>query len=261
MVNDKNLKGNINKLLFYLNLLFFLIAIIVTTSVFLLANLLNLWEKNVNSSFIGYLLFLGLWGLGIFLQGRRLFKRNIISKNSNVLSEKVKSEDKVFENSLDESKAENPSFTLREYSSNEKIDLSSKGLSTVPDYFKNNSDLKALYLYGNKIENLPDFIGNLKSLEVLDLTGNELQQLPDSIGNLLNLKKLDLSFNKLTQLPDSIGKLVNLEILKLINNELTSLPDSIGELRNLREFYFLGNNIKELPDSIRNLKKLEVING
>ena len=68
-----------------------------------------------------------------------------------------------------------------------KLDLSSQGLSS-----------------------LPESIGNLTNLTELDLSKNQLKSLPESIGNLTNLTLLLLGDNKLNSLPESIGNLTNL---------------------------------------------------
>jgi Leucine-rich repeat (LRR) protein len=258
MPDKKNFK--LKKILFYLNLLVFLL-----TSIFLLANLLNSWEKNFNFSFIWYLLILVAWCAGVYFQGRWVFRRNKIKEDDSIASRDenkafIVSESPISENNLSKDSSEDLSYYSGDISNSERIVLKSKGLYEIPDYIKDFTGLKQLYLYGNKIKTLPDFICNLKDLELLDLTGNQLTELPETIGNLINLKKLNLSFNKLEKIPDSIGKLKNLQVLNLIHNELASLPNSIGELTNLRELYLMANKINGLPDSIIKLKNLEIIN-
>ena len=58
-----------------------------------------------------------------------------------------------------------------------------------------------LNLSGKGLSSLPPEIGNLTALKVLDLVNNELKELPSWIGNLTSLEMLDLSYNHLTELP------------------------------------------------------------
>ncbi|NEU81532.1 leucine-rich repeat domain-containing protein, partial [Nostoc sp. UIC 10630] len=59
-----------------------------------------------------------------------------------------------------------------------ELDLSNKGLTT-----------------------LPPKIGQLTNLQSLDLSENQLSSLPPKIGQLTNLQSLDLSENQLSSLP------------------------------------------------------------
>ena len=71
------------------------------------------------------------------------------------------------------------------------LDLSRKGLTT-----------------------LPREIGNLIGLTHLDLRNNQLTALPPGIGNLTSLTDLYLSNNLLAALPPEIGELTNLTELR-----------------------------------------------
>ena len=146
-------------------------------------------------------------------------------------------------------------------------------LYTLPDYVGSLTNLKVLYIYGDRrkyspirdgnpprymcLKVLPSSIGNLVNLKKLYLSGNELKTLPKSIGNLKNLKILDLSKNCLRALPESIGNLKNLKELSLHENYLETLPESIGNLKNLTELSPYENRLKTLPESIGNLENLK----
>lgn len=104
-----------------------------------------------------------------------------------------------------------------------------------------------LNLSGKGLTSLPDSLGELTDLRVLDLSANGLAVLPDVLGSLTGLRELDLSRNGLTSLPDFLGNLTNLEFLGLAGNGLTDLPDSLGNLTNLALLTHVGNLWASLP--------------
>jgi len=112
------------------------------------------------------------------------------------------------------------------------LDLSSQGLTKVPTYVFERTDLESLNLSHNT------------------LTG----ALPGEIRHLQNLKTLDLSNNKFTEVPAEIGQLKNLELLNLSNNLLTGLPYEIGNLSRLKVLNISGNTYSETDLSV--IKKL-----
>ncbi|KAL2515628.1 Plant intracellular Ras-group-related LRR protein 1 [Forsythia ovata] len=166
----------------------------------------------------------------------------------------------------------------------ERIDLSGRRLTLLPEEFGRFKSLVALNLSNNQLEAIPDSIAGLENLQELNLSGNLLESLPDSIGLLFNLKVLDVSgnkltaltdgichcrslvdldasFNKLTYLPTNIGyELVNLQRLSIHLNKLRSLPTSIGEMKSLRLLDVHFNELRGLPLSIGRLTNLEIIN-
>jgi len=101
-----------------------------------------------------------------------------------------------------------------------ELDLSKKGLTTLP----------------------PE-IGLLLNLLVLKLERNELRTLPPEIGNLTNLTHVHLNDNQLTTLPSGIVQLKNLTRLEIDGNQFTALPREIGELTNLEILSLKGNSI------------------
>ena len=108
------------------------------------------------------------------------------------------------------------------------LNLSSQGLTKVPTYVFERTDLESLNLSHNT------------------LTG----ALPGEIRHLQNLKTLDLSNNKFTGVPAEIGQLRNLELLNLSNNLLTGLPNELGNLSNLKVLDLSGNNYSEADLSV-----------
>ena len=93
---------------------------------------------------------------------------------------------------------------------------------------------------------LPPEIGQLRNLLALDLSRNRLTKLPPEIGQLTKLAKLYLDYNQLDCLPPEIGQLTNLEELYLYNNKLTHLPQEITQLTKLTKFSLYENRLSDL---------------
>ncbi|CAH9108046.1 unnamed protein product [Cuscuta europaea] len=141
------------------------------------------------------------------------------------------------------------------------LNLSTNQLEAIPDSISGLENLQELYLSNNLLESLPDSIGFLYNLKILDISSNKLAALPDSICECRSLVDLDASFNQLTYLPTNIGfGLVNLRRLAIFLNKLRSLPTSIGEMRSLHVLDVHFNELRGLPHSIGNLVGLEILN-
>ncbi|KAI1199140.1 hypothetical protein F5X97DRAFT_133768 [Nemania serpens] len=109
---------------------------------------------------------------------------------------------------------------------NPNVDLSSLGVTTIPDgpisrlaelalipsvdkdvpFEQVNPEL-GLYLSNNRLTRAPGAVFNLEYLTYLSLRNNKISELPPSISNLRNLRELNLSFNRLRYLP---GELLSL---------------------------------------------------
>ena len=143
------------------------------------------------------------------------------------------------------------------------LDLSYNQLTSLPETIAHLSNLTVLSLGSNRLTSLPDAIGQLTHLTTLDLSGNRLTSLPNAIGKLINLTTFNLGdvfgSNKLTSLPDAIGQLTNLTILSLSSNQLKSLPDTIAQLTNLTKLRLNRNHLTSLPNAITHLTNLTVL--
>ncbi|MFH1077740.1 MAG: leucine-rich repeat domain-containing protein [Patescibacteria group bacterium] len=101
---------------------------------------------------------------------------------------------------------------------------------------------KTLDLSNRGLTSIPMDVFDRTDLEVLILSGNMLTGAPQSqIGQLANLQTLDLSGNTLTGLPAELGKLSRLQTLNVSNNQLTGLPNELGNLTQLKTFDISGN--------------------
>jgi len=101
-----------------------------------------------------------------------------------------------------------------------KIDLSGKGLSTIPsDVFKR-TDIVELDVSRNSIKGaIQGEIRLLKNLKVLNASNNQMTGVPAEIGQLDNLEILDLSNNKITGLPLELSNLKGIRTINLSGND------------------------------------------
>ncbi|MEH2179068.1 COR domain-containing protein [Nostoc sp.] len=141
-----------------------------------------------------------------------------------------------------------------------KLDLSGKGLTTLPLEIVKLTNLQTLNLYNNQLSSLPAEIGQLTNLQTLNLVGNQLSSLPPEFGQLTNLQTLYLNSNQLSSLPPEFGQLTNLQFLYLGSNQLSSLPLEFGQLTKLQTLYLYNNQLSSLPPEFGQLIKLQILN-
>jgi Leucine-rich repeat (LRR) protein/GTPase SAR1 family protein len=138
-----------------------------------------------------------------------------------------------------------------------ELDLSSMGLTEVPEAIGSLTQLQSLNLSNNQLTELPEAIASLTELQTLKFFNNQLTQLSAVVASLTKLQTLHLFGNQLTQLPEAIASLTQLQTLDLSKNRLTELPASISFLTQLRSLDLFGNQLTELPSSISALTQLQ----
>jgi internalin A len=141
----------------------------------------------------------------------------------------------------------------------EVLDLSGKGLRSLPPEIEKLKKLRSLDLRFNPLNTLPPEIGQLTNLEVLYLWKNPLKDLPAEIGQLTNLRFLTLKFNLLSTLPAEIVKFIKLKSFHEWNRPLDTFPSEILQLTNLKSLDLSGNQISALPYEILQLANLQSI--
>ncbi|MDJ0800104.1 MAG: COR domain-containing protein [Calothrix sp. MO_167.B12] len=140
-----------------------------------------------------------------------------------------------------------------------RLDLSHRGLTSLPPEIGQFTNLQSLDLSGNKLSSLPGEFGQLTNLQVLDLRRNQLSSLPGEFGQLTNLQVLDLRRNQLSSLPGEFVQLTDLQSLDFSDNQLSNLPREIGQLTNLQTLYLSENQLSNLPGEIGKLTSLQTL--
>ncbi|XP_019642608.1 PREDICTED: uncharacterized protein LOC109483910 [Branchiostoma belcheri] len=136
------------------------------------------------------------------------------------------------------------------------IDLSDKGLTSVPAEVFDIRDVEHLVLSNNRLKSIPEEIGQLQKLQRLELDNNLLTQLPQAITTLPNLQVIDLSDNKLETLPDGFSRLKQLRDLYIQYNAFKEIPEEVWSLHLIKFLDIGGNPLKCLPDKISQLTGL-----
>lgn len=112
--------------------------------------------------------------------------------------------------------------------SDSSIDLSGTGLTSVPKYVFERTEIETLNLSQNSLSgSLPAEVRHLKNLRVLNLSENNFTGVPAEIGQLQNLEVLDLSGNPITGLPHELANLKKLKILDLRGTTYSTLDLNI----------------------------------
>jgi len=132
----------------------------------------------------------------------------------------------------------------------EKLDLSNKGITELPNEIGLLTNLKLLDLSYNEIEEIPESICNLKNLEAVYLLRNNVSKLPAEIGQLGKLKKLDISYNPIVKLPQGLGGCSDLDFLDASYCELRSLPIELNQLYNLKTLNLEENPLEFPPQKV-----------
>lgn len=100
------------------------------------------------------------------------------------------------------------------------VDLSGRGLNSIPNSIFNKTNTEELNVSNNSLTgSIQSQIGQLTKLRILNVSNNMMTGIPAEIGQLKDLQILDLSNNKLTGLPNELGNLTNLKILNLSGNQ------------------------------------------
>lgn len=103
---------------------------------------------------------------------------------------------------------------------NNALDLSNRGLTSIPSYVFSETNLEELNVSHNHLTGaIQAEIRHLGNLRVLNASHNSMTGVPAEIGQLQNLRVLDLSYNQLTGLPQELGNLKNLTTLNLAGNQ------------------------------------------
>lgn len=95
-----------------------------------------------------------------------------------------------------------------------------KRYKSIKKAIKNKSDVVVLDLSSKGLKSIPSEVFELDNLKVLILVDNEISSLPGDIQRLHNLERLELMKNKLKALPIELTQLKKLERLNVAYNEI-----------------------------------------
>ena len=135
------------------------------------------------------------------------------------------------------------------------IKVANNGLTSLPSYFADFTNLRSLFMASNNLTKLPKLVTRMAALETLDISFNKIAELPNigqatalerllvtnnelkgpldaSFRALINLKELDVRFNGITNI-DHLTELPRLETLNIGHNGLSAFSGSFPALRSL----------------------------
>lgn len=138
-----------------------------------------------------------------------------------------------------------------------KLNLSGLGLSEIPSYVFEYTNLTKLVLSHNSISKIPKEIFKLKKLEVLDLTYNKISSLAAPVFGLPKLRVLAVGHNQLKKFPK---QLVGSSIKQLIANHNQIIEFDTSALDDLSKIVISYNPIRGqiIDHKLYNLKYLDI---
>ncbi|CDW80826.1 leucine-rich repeat-containing protein 40-like [Stylonychia lemnae] len=154
---------------------------------------------------------------------------------------------------------------LREFISNNSLDLRGKSLSAISPKLWNHTNLLVVDLSNNAFTELPEDIHFLKNLKQLRVQNNKLKQLPLSLLQIQSLQSIEFANNQLPRFYDDSVKrqdinLPSLTFLSLNGNNLTQIPPILKYLPKLQQLHLHMNKISDIKELCRKeFLKLEVL--
>jgi len=139
-----------------------------------------------------------------------------------------------------------------------RLDLSNRGLASVPDSLGMLHNVIALNLGHNQLTDLPATLASMTMLGNVDLRRNAFDRIPDVLSEL-PIRSLNLSGNRL---PDACGlqEYKALRVLDLSGNELQSMEGCLSNPNELRTLNLSSNFIKDVSSLFPQLETVERLN-
>lgn len=138
------------------------------------------------------------------------------------------------------------------------LHINHNDISVVPaDSFHGMSNLTALHLQMNAIEDLGNALDGLPSLTLLDLRGNRLRKIPEGLP--LKLSQLYLEYNRISSVPaDFLSDRPELRFVRLSHNQLTNggIPANVFNVSTLVELDLSFNKLERIPTISTSLENL-----
>ncbi|KAL6456722.1 hypothetical protein MHYP_G00352660 [Metynnis hypsauchen] len=136
--------------------------------------------------------------------------------------------------------------------------MNHNNISSIPaDSFRGMTNLTALRLQSNAIEDLGGALESLQSLTFLDLRGNQLTKIPEHLP--LNLSQLYLEHNRISTVPvNFLQNRPELRFVRLSHNQLTDsgIPPNTFNVSTLMELDLSYNKLEKIPAISTNLMNL-----
>ena len=147
---------------------------------------------------------------------------------------------------------------VREPGEIKRLDLSNRGLTSLPDSLGLLRDVVALNLGHNHLSELPAALSGMTMLGNIDLRRNDFESVPEVLG-ALPLRSLNLSGNRIAD-ATALQACGTLRVLDLSGNVLRSFAGCVPETNELRTLNLSCNFIKELDSFLAQLGTVERLN-
>ncbi len=119
------------------------------------------------------------------------------------------------------------------------VNLDRNQLAVFPQELRHLTGLKWLRLNNNQLAHLPD-LSALTNLRRIYLRGNRFTAVPATLKNLLALTDVDLSDNPITEIPTWLAEKKGLEALSFSRTLITHLPANLDAWKSLKQLQLGG---------------------
>jgi hypothetical protein len=138
-----------------------------------------------------------------------------------------------------------------------ELNLSNNNLKKLPKGFSKLTQLRNLNLGYNLFTSIPETVVQLRRLKMLDMEANLIKSVPSEIENLTHITNLNLFANQISVLPAEFCTLSSLVWLNLALNQLSKLPEGFDKLTNIQELELWLNKFELIPEVVSRLPKLK----
>lgn len=148
---------------------------------------------------------------------------------------------------------------LEQFQSLQGLDISSHGVTTLPERLPNIKNLQVLIVSNNNITTIPTkLFDHAQDLSVIDFSNNKIQQIPIFDNKNLPLKEMNFSSNSISSV-ETFSQFKQLQSLDLSQNQIQTIEkNTFAQNEQLTELLLDHNQIKQFECA--NLTKLEKIN-
>jgi Leucine-rich repeat (LRR) protein/GNAT superfamily N-acetyltransferase len=139
-----------------------------------------------------------------------------------------------------------------------RLDLSNRGLTSIPETLGMLRGVVALNLGHNHLGELPSSLSSMTMLGNVDLRRNDFETVPEVLCTL-SLRSLNLSGNRIVDAA-ALRACTALRVLDLSGNVLQAFDDCLGEPNELRTLNLSCNFIKDISGLLSKLEGVERLN-
>jgi len=139
-----------------------------------------------------------------------------------------------------------------------RLDLSNRGLESLPETIGLLNEVVALNLGHNQLSELPESVSSMPQLGNVDLRRNDFEKVPEVLCTL-PIRSLNISGNRVVD-ASALRACPTLRVLDCSGNTLTAFDGCLSDPNELRTLNLSCNFIKDLSGMLEQLETVERLN-